>query len=243
VAGGAVSAKRNEGASIDLQNVEKKLREVRFFYERMIDQESRAFGDKEPFDFFLSAFLSASKTVDYRLRHEHDAAYQPWREKWNSTLTAQEARLIEFMVDHRNLDVHESGTGHGVKNEKIAVSGTYADKSGTVTISAPPLVLGGPQQNPSAAFVIKPTYNFTVDGVERKATEACGEYLVLLERMLKKFEADCDHKIFGIGWVLKAVFGPDGAFQLWDIFISDQWVGSRRTEKQCHVVIRNAGVK
>jgi len=34
----------------------------------MIDQESGAFGDKEPFDFNLSAFLSAAKTVDNRRR-------------------------------------------------------------------------------------------------------------------------------------------------------------------------------
>jgi len=35
--------------------------------------------------------------------------------------------------------------------------------------SVPPLPLGGPQQNPPAAFITKPAYNFTIDGVERKA--------------------------------------------------------------------------
>src|SRR6201987_4938645 len=60
---------------MDLERIEKKLREARFFFGKMINQESRAFGDKEPFDFYLSAFLSAGRTVDYRLRHDQATTY------------------------------------------------------------------------------------------------------------------------------------------------------------------------
>ena len=175
---------------MDLEGVDKKLREARFFFDRMKDQESRAFGDKEPFDFYLSAFLSAARTVDWRLRHQHKAAYEPWREEWDATLTAQEDRLIKFMVDDRNLEVHESGSTRAVKDERTDIRGTYSDKSGTITVSGPLLPLGGPQENPPAAFITKPAYFFTIDGAERKATDACGEYLTLLERMVAKFKAD-----------------------------------------------------
>jgi hypothetical protein len=41
-------------------HVDKKLREARFFLDQMREQERRAFGDKEPFDFYLSAFLNAA---------------------------------------------------------------------------------------------------------------------------------------------------------------------------------------
>lgn len=48
-------------------------------------------------------------------------------------------------------------------------------------------------------------------------------------------------QIQGASWRLKAVF--DGSeIQLWDIFIDDQWVGSRRTERQCYEVVRNTGL-
>ena len=50
------------------------------------------------------------------------------------------------------------------------------------------------------------------------------------------------NQIHGPGWHLSAVFGPDGQLQLWDIFINNEWVGSKRTEKQCYEVIRNAGL-
>jgi hypothetical protein len=48
-------------------------------------------------------------------------------------------------------------------------------------------------------------------------------------------------QIEGPGWLLKAVFS-NGEIQLWDIFINGRWVGSKRTEKQCYEVIRNAGL-
>ena len=39
------------------------------------------------------------------------------------------------------------------------------------------------------AYIIKPAYFFVIAGIDRKATEACAEYLVLLARMLPEFEA------------------------------------------------------
>lgn len=172
---------------MDLQRVEKKLREARFFLNAMITHESGAFGDREPFDFYLSAFLSAARTVDYRLIHEQRATYRPWRKKWETTLSVQEAILIKSMTDDRNLEVHETGSSRDMKDEKTKIAGTYTDRSGTVTVSGPPETLGfGPQ----GAYVVKPTYYFTIDGVERRVTEACGEHLRLLERMLAEFKSD-----------------------------------------------------
>jgi hypothetical protein len=52
---------------------------------------------------------------------------------------------------------------------------------GIMTISGPP---GMP---PTVGD--KRTYNFTIDGAERKATEACAAYLALLQRMVGQFEA------------------------------------------------------
>jgi hypothetical protein len=47
--------------------------------------------------------------------------------------------------------------------------------------------------------------------------------------------------IHGPGWHLKAIIGPDGKIQLYDIYIKNQWIGSRRTEEQCLQAIRDAG--
>ena len=68
-----------------MHNVEKKLREARFFLNKMTEHERLAFDDKEPFDFYLSAFLNAGRTVDYRLRYEQAAVYPNWRIGWEMT--------------------------------------------------------------------------------------------------------------------------------------------------------------
>jgi hypothetical protein len=166
---------------MDLPTVQKKLREARFFLRMMCEQELRAFGDKEPFDFFLSAFLSAARSVDYRLRHEQSALYPPWRKTWNTTITAAEDRLMEFMAQDRASEVHEGGSRRVEQQTSIPVFGTYSDPSGTAIVSAPP---GTPP-----AKIIKPVYVYTIDGDERRATEACADFLTLLERMAGEFRA------------------------------------------------------
>jgi hypothetical protein len=147
----------------------------------MIEQENLAFGDKEPFDFYLSAFLGAGRTVDYRLRHEQPA-YKAWRASWDASLIPAEDRLIKFMIDDRNVEVHESGSARNVKNVGTPVVGNrYSDKSGTLEILAPP-------ETPPA-MIYSPAYSFTVDGTERKAVDVCSEYLRLLDRMVAEFKA------------------------------------------------------
>jgi hypothetical protein len=172
---------------LDLARVQKKLAETQFFLGNMVEQERRAFGDREPFDFYLSAFLSAGRTVDYRLRHEQSPIYPIWRKVWDAALLPTANRLIKFMVDDRNTEVHASGSSRSVGQEdiKVGAGGSYSDRSGTLEVFGPPSVLLGVD---TGAVIHKPTYNFTIDGTERKATEACTEYLALLKRMVEKFE-------------------------------------------------------
>jgi hypothetical protein len=101
-----------------LESVEKKLREAESCLTEMREQEARAFGDKERFDFQLSAFLNAGRTVDYRLRHEHGATYKPWRKRWDAS-NPKEATLIKFFADDRNFEVHESGSRREAKQEAL----------------------------------------------------------------------------------------------------------------------------
>jgi hypothetical protein len=167
---------------MNIENVEKKQREARFFLSKMIEQESRAFGEREPFDFYLSAFLSASRSIDYRLRHEQAVIYPAWRNSWNSTLAASDDQLMKYMADDRILEVHESGSGRNATVEYSDIPGsTYSDDSGVLTVFAPP---GTP-----LGTIGKPAYYFTIGGANRRVTEACTDYLALLDRMVTDFKA------------------------------------------------------
>jgi hypothetical protein len=173
---------------LDIARVHKKIGEAQFFLAKMIERERRVFGGPEQFDYYISAFLNACRTVDYRLCHEQKATYKAWRKAWNARLTPEDSSLIKFMVDDRNVEVHESGSRRNVGQEeiKVGVGGSYSDGSGTLEVFGSPSVLLGVD---TAAVIHKPTYYFTIAGSDRSATEACATYIALLQRMVAEFEA------------------------------------------------------
>ena len=81
---------------MNTESVEKKQREARFFLTKMIEHEARAFRDVEPFDFYLSAFLSAARSVDYPLHHEQAATYPVWRDSWKAALAPNDDQLMKI---------------------------------------------------------------------------------------------------------------------------------------------------
>jgi hypothetical protein len=141
-------------------------------------QEQIAFGDKEQFDRLLSAFLNAARTVDYRLRYECKATYPNWRKAWNASHQSED-RFIAFMVNKRDIEVHESGSGRIVKPKeiRIGIGGSYSDKSGTLWVMGSPSPLVGDN---TGATITTPQYFFEIFGTERPVTEVCKEYLTIL---------------------------------------------------------------
>jgi hypothetical protein len=85
-AGGAMVLRSHDGRSpaapdveraiMPMTSVKKKVREAEFFLGKLQECDRIAFGDHEHFDFFLSAFLNAAHSVDYRLRHSYAARYK-----------------------------------------------------------------------------------------------------------------------------------------------------------------------
>jgi hypothetical protein len=168
---------------LDLSRIKSKIAEAEFFLGKMTLQEQRLIGPREPFDYYLSAFLSAGRTVDCRLRHEHKSLYKPWRKAWNTRLTPKEDSLIKFMVDDRNLEVHEGGSRRTVGQESVVLpSGRYRTPDGIFTTDELPGV--------SPNVIFRPSYSFTIHGANHTVTEACRNYLALLRRMVVDFETD-----------------------------------------------------
>jgi hypothetical protein len=173
---------------LNIQNVEKKLREARFFLDKMSEHERMAVADKEPFDFYLSAFLNAGMTVrtsfHVRQNRTRNAAITSWRKQWKTSLNPKEGDIYDFMREDRVAEVHGSGSSRSVKTEDRELgAGTYKFASGTEDVVGPPGV------HPLAIISV-PAYSFTIAGTERKATDVCAEYLTLLERMVERFKAE-----------------------------------------------------
>jgi hypothetical protein len=150
-------------------------------------QETRAWGDREPFDFFLSAFLSAARSVDYRLRHEQGNDYGPWRLNWNAAHAADDGRM-KFISDDRNIEVHQSGSARQMEEKEFKERGYYKDETGAIEVTAPilPLGLGADALD---ITVVKPEYTFVIDGTSYKVTDICLECLQALNRMVADYAA------------------------------------------------------
>jgi hypothetical protein len=170
----------------DIEPVKNKLGEARRHLADMRSQEQRAFGSR--FDDCLNAFLSAGRTVDYRLRREYKATYPAWRTKWSAQHQLED-RLLEFIHKDRDVEIHESGSRRIVRVEpiRIGIGGSYSDASGTLEVWGSPTLLLG---DSAGATINKARYVFNVDGTERSVTEVCAEYLTTLEGMVADFEAD-----------------------------------------------------
>jgi hypothetical protein len=162
-----------------MDTVRKKLRETRFFLRQLSEQGQMAFSDPEEFDFHLSAFLCSARSIDYRLRHLYGGKYKAFYTKWEGALQPPDRKLLKVMVDDRNLEVHEAGSGRLKEEERIPVSHRYQDKSGTMTVTGPP---GAPP-----AHIVKPVYAFAIDGHLVPVDECCGKYLALLEQLVAEF--------------------------------------------------------
>jgi hypothetical protein len=168
---------------IDVSGARKKIAEAQWFLDRLTEQRARFFGDKEPFDYLLSAYLNAARKVEYRLHHEHNSLYKPWRKKWDAGCTADELALMSFMVDDRDVEVHEKGSTRTVGQEGVKFGdGTHHIEGGTVMIAGPPGM--------EPAVTYRPSYSYTISGSNREVTEACAEHLALLRRMVDRFESD-----------------------------------------------------
>jgi len=174
------------------ENIEKKLREARHFLDKMRKQEKRAFGDKEPFDFLLSAFLNATTSARNAYHQQQDRkrndAIKAWKTGWENALSPAEKLLYNFMQKDRVAEVHKGGSSRDVKPDaiKVGVGDVYSDESGTLISMGSNI----PGSGMGGGFIIKPHYYFTIDGVERDVTAACAEYLALLDRMVTQFKAD-----------------------------------------------------
>jgi hypothetical protein len=89
------------------EKAERKLREAKFFLDKMRDQECRAFGDKEPFDFYLSAFLNAGTSFrgEFKVRQDRNRtdAIKAWRKAWEDGLSQDDNALYPRpRWDHRS---------------------------------------------------------------------------------------------------------------------------------------------
>lgn len=158
----------------------KKLREAEFFLNQFNLKSSKII-QEESLDFYLSAFLSASRSVTLVLQVEHKQEYDQIFPQWKLRLDENDRELLEFMNDQRVATIHKTGATIERKKHDIPINDFYKDESGQIMVFGPPAIyFSGP-----AATISKDHYYFQIGGQDELVTELCSRYYFLLTEIVR----------------------------------------------------------
>ncbi len=167
----------------DIPRTQKKLREARFFLAKLQAEASTTRLDREDFEFYLSAFLAAGRSVTFALQFEQKALYDGWYPGWRATLTPDDAELFDFMKAQRNTAQKEGQVTTDVAIEYIPVTEL---KQPTGRHPAYGFHWFGPPGVPPPSVGVK-VHRF-VDGVKKEEVlEVCQRYMRSLEALVRSF--------------------------------------------------------
>ena len=162
----------------------QKLREAEFFFNQMLDNiETYPFGSEE-FGFYLSAFLSAGRSVTFVLQYEEPDLYGEWFDGWKLALSEDDQSLLKFMNEQRVAEVHCEGAAVQVEVKFVRLF-----ELKTKSQSSPYYGFqwfGPPGVEPPTVGKGVPYFE-TGGGTKEEAIETCKRYRDILRRLVGDF--------------------------------------------------------
>ena len=101
----------------------KKIRETEFFLRHLADTRKELRLDSEEFDFYLSAFLGAGRSVTFALQAEDKERYDQFYPVFEGNLDNKDPDLLRFMNQQRVAEVKGRGATVDSVVEFIPVTG------------------------------------------------------------------------------------------------------------------------
>ncbi len=159
----------------EVPKIQKKLREATFFLGHMSQSARSTRLDHDHLEFYLSAFLSAARSVTDFFEH------QAWWSQWKASQSAEEILLLKQMKEQRDSEVHEEGADVSHQVEDVPVS-KIETPSGLHAAYAPSF--GEPWGEVKVGMKV---YYFMLGGKAVPVIEICQRYVGLLERAVEDF--------------------------------------------------------
>ncbi|TAJ98220.1 hypothetical protein EPO44_11985 [bacterium] len=161
-----------------------KLAEAEFFYRKLAEAHGRLVsGEPEAFGFYLSAFLSAARSVTLVLQAERKAQYDMWFVGWKDALPEEQQNLLRHFNQQRVATIHQKGAAVTSKLEEISSSEFFlaVAKEGTQiqVWRGVPGTPAAPQYRTERSLVFNDT--------KVNAVHACGQYVALLSQLISSF--------------------------------------------------------
>ena len=161
-----------------------KLAEAQFFYFKLSDADSRVVvREPEAFHFYLSAFLSAARSVTFALQAEHKERYDAWFPAWKKALSNDQTSLLTNFNDERIAAVHQKGAR--VTQGEELISG--AEYLAAASLEGVHVEVSGPLGVPLPTFR-KLAMSFSFDGAAAEVIQSAATYLDLVQKLVRDFE-------------------------------------------------------
>lgn len=166
-----------------------KLAEANFFLQKVQAVDSKIVSpEPEAFGFYLSAYLSAGRSVTFTLQAEHKQEYDEWFPGWAAGLTDEQRALLSHFNDLRVDAVHRVGVDVSHRQVQIPMYEYLmaATREGAkIQIWHPPGVPAPPQHRIVRTFVS--------GGSEHDVVEACKVYFALVSDAVASFTRSHPH--------------------------------------------------
>jgi len=153
--------------------IPKKLREAKFFFNHMKQSARSTRLDQEHFEFYLSAFLSAARSVTDFFERNQKVWWSQWKN--DQRRSEEDRRLFNDMTKQRDNEVHEKGADVAHQIEDVPLS-QIETPSGlhAAYISS----FGEPWGEVQVGLKV---YYFTLGGETVNVIKTCERYVTLLE--------------------------------------------------------------
>jgi len=159
----------------------RKLREAWFFLWHLGETESKQ-PTPEEFDYFLSAFLSAARSVVYKV---YFWSGERWKivDDWKATRTADDLKFFDSMTGLRDAEVHNEGITT-IREQEAAPMRPSFDERYSTRFAA---LLAAGMLGETTVYIDRHYINLEADRV--KAVPACKRFAALVEDLLRYVDA------------------------------------------------------
>jgi hypothetical protein len=161
-----------------IERTQKKLREAKFFLDHLA--QLRGSDPDDAAEFYLSAFLSAARSVTNVLESE-EPIYRQWSPAWQATLTEAERQLLAKFTSARNRALKQ-GTPT-VKGDPIAQAATSALSPELQFFFFEMIADDGAPVGPNRVLKGRQTPKYA----EEELIPICRKYFDLLSRLVTAF--------------------------------------------------------
>jgi hypothetical protein len=180
----ALSSSVQQVGYVLIEATQQKLREAIFFFDKLCKANQEVVrNDPEIFSYYLSAFLSAARSVTFALQFEEKEKYDAWFPVWHDRLAQEDKDLLKLFVAQRNQVLKQGTAEIDVVTELIPLTEVRQDR---YEHPAYGFHWAGLPGDPPPQVGVSRSY-FELDGSPSEVTSACERYVKLLQNLVPDF--------------------------------------------------------